>query len=1759
MMNVNKKANSTENENDNGNNNSMTDETLFKMNRLLNNKYFCHEHWQHRIRKQFELEEFCHTIIDATKIHGGKHILLAQKECAISQLLNYLKKYGLSLHSSSLDANILDPGKVFEQMILSNQMVSNTLETTATSNVKGYLQWVIGMSSKSYDYFYRNVRILCQLRTRRLSPHKDIATQSSKCHSVTENLFRYIVSQRDEISQLLLQIGTLKQWQANLKSVSKDKEMEQFNDVFVEGDEAIVSVSQNLTVVEKCLKVLKEIYQKLIVQGNKEFGQHLKIVEDLYNNQLNILINELNDIKLTKLGKQDCQRCLGKEYYLPYWSIGCHKKLIRIDDELHAIAAQLKLLPFYPSLASNISRMSNLRDKNNFSIGGNNSMNEEKNAGKEVSIMEEEWKTNFDACYQQCKVELQLCIQDGINMTKEISTNVSDTYSKDIKMQHLSVMASIKSFRGKRVCQCLVQLIEYLNQQPKYANDESVMSSIQSLTGMIASVTEIGIFIFNHNIQTHKSFNKLEYILINLFNNLFLKGYCRKEDANENEDSGDMENDDTGGNDGGVGTGTGMGEGTGIEDVSHEMENEGQVEGLQDDDDNNQQDQQNKQDKNDKDEKDNDNDDGGIDMSHADFDFGGELFDLDNKNEDNEDGKNERENDNIDEEDDEDDDIDCELGNFNESQQLDEQMWSAPDKKDEEKGDNKQDEKDKNEGKEDDNQDDDDNILNGNNAKSTEENDAGDRGDDDNKDDKNNNRDTNVNEQDDAVDDDAMDGNDDKNNDAQHDNKANENEADSRSDKRSRDSQMVGKNDNDDKLEDDFDMDGMPDDEEEDNENENKMNEKMDKNEMKLEFCDELSDLDDNVSQDDATSVKSFGSDDNENELDNEDGDNNMNQELMKKGMKFNGDDIEMEDNDMDDNNDDDNKDLDGEDDKKLDEFEKDLESQEKAREEERMEDLNRGNGEIMQPPSATNDDGNENEIEFLEDSDYDSQEDNDNENENENDSARSDDDDEVEDDGILDLEKKHNENGDNSDNEDSKENEENKDKNKEDTLMEEEDILRPHLADEEKDNKNKKEKDKKEKNKATEENKQDNMDIESEDTKNNKLDNQMDDPNMENMDGNMDNQDDINDEVDDELNEMGIRDGMGDSAFCNQNDNDSGADNDDNDQQEMNDDKRANNMEKNNQNSSGQEGEEENGENENDWQIKSNPFDDLGDALSEWKQKLEMIEPSKRKDEQDNNKDDNSKEDINVNKHQDDVDMDNMEDVDDETDNKNDNYATISDDIEIENAKQALGNENDSDDDDSDDENDNDNDLASFAQKLAQISNEDPELNDAENVHDSDTEYDTDSDVSDISNMNKNGDAGVDGNESDDENKQEDNQDFGGNLDAINDDHVEYLKQLLSEKMEAMDKEMREKQNKRNNKQDSGKIEMKRDDNEIIDQEDAKQVDDDLMAAIEDEDNNNNNDDDGLELALQLQGNVSGGDNSDLWRQLTLLTDSLSNQLCEQLRTILEPLMKSKLGGDFKSGKRINMKKIIPYIASQFRKDKIWLRRNVPNKRNYQILICIDDSMSMKENNACLMALESLCILSQALTKLEIGNVGVISFGNNVKILHDISRQDPIGAHNGNNILHQFTFNQEQTNYRHLLANVINVLAQAQAQNEMKSRAQQQSDTFSLAFIISDGRIQEDRDKLAQLIRVATFRKQVILMIIIDDVKNNKEDGNERNKNELININSIEFDKQTGKVIQRKYFDNFPFPYYILLNDTKILPNVVSDALRQWFELIPQ
>ena len=63
-----------------------------------------------------------------------------------------------------------------------------------------------------------------------------------------------------------------------------------------------------------------------------------------------------------------------------------------------------------------------------------------------------------------------------------------------------------------------------------------------------------------------------------------------------------------------------------------------------------------------------------------------------------------------------------------------------------------------------------------------------------------------------------------------------------------------------------------------------------------------------------------------------------------------------------------------------------------------------------------------------------------------------------------------------------------------------------------------------------------------------------------------------------------------------------------------------------------------------------------------------------------------------------------------------------------------------------------------------------------------------------------------------------------------------------------------------------------------------------------------------------------------------------LAGELTEQLRLILEPTKATRLAGEYRSGKRLAMRKVIAYIASHFRKDKIWLRRTRPDQRTYQV-----------------------------------------------------------------------------------------------------------------------------------------------------------------------------------------------------------------------------
>lgn len=206
----------------------------------------------------------------------------------------------------------------------------------------------------------------------------------------------------------------------------------------------------------------------------------------------------------------------------------------------------------------------------------------------------------------------------------------------------------------------------------------------------------------------------------------------------------------------------------------------------------------------------------------------------------------------------------------------------------------------------------------------------------------------------------------------------------------------------------------------------------------------------------------------------------------------------------------------------------------------------------------------------------------------------------------------------------------------------------------------------------------------------------------------------------------------------------------------------------------------------------------------------------------------------------------------------------------------------------------------------------------------------------------------------------------------------------------------------------------------------------------------------------------------ADLWRQYSSLTSDLSFALCEQLRLILVPTLATRLNGDYRTGKRLNMRKIVPFIASDFAKDKIWLRRTKPSSREYQVLLAVDDSRSMAESRSSHLAYQTLALVSGALGRLEVGDVGICRFGETVETLHQFGK-GTFSEDDGARVIDRLSFEQRGTNVLKLVENSLEVLQEAR-ESKPSSSASAGSELWQLQIIISDG-----------VCQVSVLRKTVI------------------------------------------------------------------------------
>ncbi|ODV93781.1 hypothetical protein PACTADRAFT_71717 [Pachysolen tannophilus NRRL Y-2460] len=274
-----------------------------------------------------------------------------------------------------------------------------------------------------------------------------------------------------------------------------------------------------------------------------------------------------------------------------------------------------------------------------------------------------------------------------------------------------------------------------------------------------------------------------------------------------------------------------------------------------------------------------------------------------------------------------------------------------------------------------------------------------------------------------------------------------------------------------------------------------------------------------------------------------------------------------------------------------------------------------------------------------------------------------------------------------------------------------------------------------------------------------------------------------------------------------------------------------------------------------------------------------------------------------------------------------------------------------------------------------------------------------------------------------------------------------------------------------------------------------------------------------------------------DLWRQSDIATQELSAGLTEQLRLILEPTLATKLRGDYKTGKRLNMKRIIPYIASQFRKDKIWLRRTKPSKRQYQIMIAVDDSKSMSESKSVDLAFKSIALVSKALTQLESGALSIVKFGEYTEVVHPFDKA--FTADTGAKIFQSFDFGQTRTDIKKLVSQSIKLFDDA--------RASGNSDLWQLEIILSDG-VCEDHETVQRLVRRARENKIMLVFVIIDGINSSES---------ILDMSQVSYvPDASGKMVLKvdKYLDTFPFEFYVVVHNINELPEMLAIILRQYF-----
>ena len=108
----------------------------------------------------------------------------------------------------------------------------------------------------------------------------------------------------------------------------------------------------------------------------------------------------------------------------------------------------------------------------------------------------------------------------------------------------------------------------------------------------------------------------------------------------------------------------------------------------------------------------------------------------------------------------------------------------------------------------------------------------------------------------------------------------------------------------------------------------------------------------------------------------------------------------------------------------------------------------------------------------------------------------------------------------------------------------------------------------------------------------------------------------------------------------------------------------------------------------------------------------------------------------------------------------------------------------------------------------------------------------------------------------------------------------------------------------------------------------------------------------------------------------------------------------------------------------------------------------------------------------------------------------------------------------------------------------------------WQLNVILSDG-ICHQHDKIKPLLARCHSARILNIFVLLD---------NRPAESSIFELSHVEYVEQgvdplTGQVKtgikMTKYLETFPFEFYVVLRNVKMLPSVLAESLKQWFELI--